>query len=84
MIQQAIELTMSSREIYLTMADLVERPETKETFRYLAKNEQALKRCFQRILDEAVCPLEVPLEDTHVSEFLKCPHITRKCPQRKP
>jgi len=32
-IQEAIDLTMSSREIYLTMADLVERPETKETLR---------------------------------------------------
>jgi rubrerythrin len=77
-IEQIIDLTMSSREIYLTMADLVERPETKETLRYLAKNEESHKRFFKNILDEAVCPLEVPIEDTHVSEFLKCPHITRK------
>ena len=78
LIQQAIDLAKSSREIYLTMANLVERPETKETLQYLAKNEEGHKRFFQKILDEAVCPLEVPLEDTHVSEFLKCPHITRK------
>ena len=78
LIQQAIDLAKSSREIYLTMANLVERPETKETLLYLAKNEEGHKRFFQKILDEAVCPLEVPLEDTHVSEFLKCPHITRK------
>jgi len=78
LIQQAIDLAMSSREIYLTMANLVERPETKEMFQYLARNEESHKRFFQKILDEAVCPLEVPLEDTHVSEFLKCPPITRK------
>ncbi len=77
-IQEAIDLTMGSREIYLTMADLVERPETKETLRYLAKNESSHKRFLEKILDEAVCPLEVPIEDTHVSEFLKCSHITRK------
>ena len=78
LIQQAIDLAKSSREIYLTMANLVERPETKEMFQYLARNEEFHKKFFQKILDEAVCPLEVPLEDTHVSEFLKCPHITRK------
>ena len=78
LIQQAIDLAKSSREIYLTMANLVERPETKEMFQYLARNEEFHKKFFQKILDEAVCPIEVPLEDTHVSEFLKCPHITRK------
>jgi rubrerythrin len=77
-IQQAIDDTMSSRELYLTMADLVERPETKETLRYLAKNETGHKRFLERILDEVVCPLEPPIGDTHVSEFLKCPPITRK------
>ncbi len=77
-IQQALDLTTSSRELYLTMANLVERPETKEMFQYLARNEESHTRFFQSILDEVVCPLEVPLEDTHVSEFLKCPPITRK------
>ena len=42
LIQEAIDLTMSSREIYLTMADLVQPPETKETLQYLAKNETAV------------------------------------------
>ena len=78
LIEQAIDETMSSREIYLTMADLVERPETKETLRYLAKNETEHKKFLQKILEEAVCPLELPIADTHVSEFLKCPRITRK------
>jgi rubrerythrin len=77
-IQQVIDDTMSSRELYLTMADLVEHPETKETLRYLAKNETGHKRFLQKILDEAACPLEPPLEDAHVSEFLKCPSITRE------
>jgi rubrerythrin len=82
-IQQTIDDTMSSRELYLTMADLVERPETKETLRYLAKNETAHKGFLQKILDEVVCPLEAPLEDTHFSEFLKCPPITRKMSPRE-
>jgi rubrerythrin len=32
------------------------------------------KRFLEKILDEVV----YPLEDTHISEFLKCPPITRK------
>jgi len=36
LIQQALDDTMSSREFYLTMADLVERPDARETLRYLA------------------------------------------------
>ena len=77
LIQQAIDQATMSREFYRTMANLVEHPETKETFQYLAKNEEDHKRFFQKILDEAVCPLEVPVQDRHLSEFLEMPHITR-------
>jgi rubrerythrin len=37
-IQQAIDDTMSSRELYLTLADLVERPDTKETLRWVIRD----------------------------------------------
>lgn len=77
LIKRAIDQATGSREFYLTMANLVERPETKETLRYLAKNEELHKRFFQKILDEAVCPLELPVQDVHLSEFLELPHITR-------
>ncbi len=62
-IQQAIDLTMSSREIYLTMADLVERPRNQGDF---AIPELRMKRVIRgfckRILDEAVAS-GVPREE---------------------
>jgi len=77
LIQKAIDQTMMSGEFYLTMANLADHRETKETFQYLAKNEGAHKRFFQEILDEEVCPLEVPVPDVHLSELIELPHITR-------
>jgi rubrerythrin len=56
LIQQAIDETMSSREIYLTMADLVERPETKETLRYLAENETGHKEKLEYLYDDVAFP----------------------------
>lgn len=77
LIKRAIDQAMGSREFYLTMAILVNHRETKETFEYLAHNEQKHINFFQNILAEEACPFEIPTKDVHLADLLELPHVTR-------
>jgi rubrerythrin len=72
-VKSAIAQEELSHEFYLRLANLVSHRETKETFQYLAKEEQEHKEFLQGCLTPRGCLLIGRPKEAHLAELLAAP-----------
>jgi len=76
MIEEAMHQEQLSHDFYQRLADLVQQPETKETFLFLAKEELEHKAFLGQCLTPGGCPLVGQAQDVHLAEIMQTPAIT--------
>jgi rubrerythrin len=77
-LQEAISQAELSQQFYLDMATLVNQPETKDIFQYLAKNELQHKSFLEKWLAQEICPLTPQVSDFHLADLLELPSLTKE------
>jgi len=77
-LQEAISQAELSQQFYLDMATLVSHSETKDIFRYLAKNELEHKTFLEKWSAQEVCPFTPQVSDFHLAELLELPLLTKE------
>lgn len=75
-IKSAIDQEEMSRQFYTRLANLVSHAETKETFQYLAKEEQEHKNFLESCFTPQGCKLVGRPQDVHLAEHLAAPAFT--------
>ncbi len=76
LIEQAIAQEELSHDFYRRMAELTTHQDTRDTFLYLAREEQEHKHFLQQCLTPAGCPLAGRPQDTKLAEYMQAPAIT--------
>jgi len=72
-IKNAMAQEEVSHEFYQRMANLVSHAETKDTFQYLAKEEQGHKAFLQSCLTPQGCKIVGEAHNVHLAELLEAP-----------
>jgi len=72
-IKSAIDHEELSHDFYTRMANLMSHAETKETFKYLAKEELEHKHFLESCLTPQGCTLVGRPQDVHLAEHLEAP-----------
>lgn len=72
-IKSAIAQEELSREFYLRLANLVSHADTKETLRYLAKEEEGHKEFLEGCITPEGCKLVGRPKDVHLAQLLEAP-----------
>ncbi len=74
-IKTAIAAEEMSHDFYRRMAEVMSHADTKETFRYLAKEEMEHKKFLESCFTPTGCKLVGQSKDTHLAELLQAPAI---------
>jgi rubrerythrin len=72
-IKNAIAQEELSHEFYLRLADLVSHADTKETLRYLAREELEHKQFLEGCITPQGCKLTGRPQEVHLAELLEAP-----------
>lgn len=82
-IKTAIDQEEMAHNFYLRLAETVSQADTKETFRYLAKEELGHKQFLLSCLTPQGCRLAGQPKDVHLAEHLATPAIHPDMPPKE-
>ncbi|MFI5329432.1 MAG: ferritin family protein [Desulfobaccales bacterium] len=76
LIQEAMDQHELARDFYHRLAHRVSHADTREMFKYLAKEAEENKARLHQCLTPDGCPVVPPVHDVHLAEHLQVPKIT--------